>query len=192
MLLGYARASLDRQPLDRQIDELTAAKVSPGNIYSENITGTKRNRPELNRMLAALQTGDTVVVVELTRLGRSTKDLLEIVETIHQKGAHFKSLNEAWLDTNSPWGQLIFTIFAALSQFERDLTSERTKSGLRAAAIRGRRGGRPAKKTDIAAAVLSLFTEGVKIADIAEGAGVSRSTIDRILAEARAAGDVET
>jgi DNA invertase Pin-like site-specific DNA recombinase len=192
MLLGYARASLDRQPLDRQIDELTAAGVNPGNIYSENITGTKRNRPELNRLLGALQVGDTVVVVELTRLGRSTKDLLEIVETIHKKGAHFKSLNEAWLDTNSPWGQLIFTIFAALSQFERDLTSERTKSGLRAAAARGRMGGRPAKKTDIAAAVLSLFTEGVKIADIAEGAGVSRSTIDRILAEARAAGDVET
>lgn len=186
MLVGYARASLDRQPLDRQIDELTAARVLPGNIFSENITGTKRDRPELNRMLAALQPGDTVVMVELTRLGRSTKDLLDIVDIIHEKGAHFRSLNEKWLDTTTPWGQLIFTIFAALSQFERDLTSERTKSGLRAAAARGRVGGRPAKKTDIAAAVVALFAEGMKIADIAADKGVSNRTIDRILAEARA------
>jgi len=187
MLVGYARASLDRQPLDRQIDELTAAGVDPGNIYSENITGTKRDRPELNRLLAALQPGDTVVMVELTRLGRSTKDLLNIVDIIHEKGAHFRSLNEKWLDTTTPWGQLIFTIFAALSQFERDLTSERTKSGLRAAAARGRVGGRPPKKTDIAASVVALFAEGVKIADIAADAKVSSRTIDRILAEARAA-----
>ena len=187
MLLGYARASLDRQPLDRQIDELTAAGVDPGNIYSENITGTKRDRPELNRLLAALQPGDTVVMVELTRLGRSTKDLLNIVDIIHEKGAHFRSLNEKWLDTTTPWGQLIFTIFAALAQFERDLTSERTKSGLRAAAARGRVGGRPPKKTDIAASVVALFAEGVKIADIAADAKVSSRTIDRILAEARAA-----
>jgi len=187
MLLGYARASLDRQPLDRQIDELTAAGVDPGNIYSENITGTKRDRPELNRLLAALQPGDTVVMVELTRLGRSTKDLLNIVDIIHEKGAHFRSLNEKWLETTTPWGQLIFTIFAALAQFERDLTSERTKSGLRAAAARGRVGGRPPKKTDIAASVVALFAEGVKIADIAADAKVSSRTIDRILAEARAA-----
>jgi len=188
MLIGYARASLDRQPLDRQIDELTAAGVDPGHIYSENITGTRRDRPELNNMLSALQPGDTVVMVELSRLGRSTKDLLSIVDIIRDKGAHFKSLNEVWLDTTTPWGQLIFTLFAGLSQFERDLTSERTKSGLRAAAARGRVGGRPSKKEDIAAAVIALFSEGTKIADIAAGTGVSRSTIDRILADARANG----
>jgi DNA invertase Pin-like site-specific DNA recombinase len=87
-----------------------------------------------------------------------------------------------------PAREVDFTIFAGLC----DLTSERVKSGLKATAARSRVGGRPVKKTAIATAVLSLFTEGVKIADIAEGAGVSRSTIDRILAEARAAGDVET
>ena len=193
MLLGYARASLDRQPLDRQIDELTAAGVSPGHIYSENITGTRRDRPELNKMLAALGPGDTVVMVELSRLGRSTKDLLNIVDIIHDKGAHFRSLNEVWLDTTTPWGQLIFTLFAAMSQFERDLTVERTKSGLRAAAARGRVGGRPSKKEDIAAAVVTLYAGGVTIGDIAQGKGVSRSTVDRILAEARAtAGAVES
>jgi len=192
MLIGYARASLDRQPLDRQIDELTAAGVEPGNIYSENITGTRRDRPELNRMLAALQSGDTVVMVELSRLGRSTKDLLNIVDTIHEKGAHFRSLNEVWLDTTTPWGQLIFTIFAGLSQFERDLTSERTKSGLRAAAARGRVGGRPSKKEDIAAAVVTLYAGGATIGDIAQGKGVSRSTIDRILAESRTTATVES
>ena len=188
MLVGYARASLDRQPLDRQIDELTAAGVDPSYIYSENITGTRRDRPELNKMLAALQPGDMVVVVELSRLGRSTKDLLEIVDLIHRKGAHFRSLNEAWLDTTTPWGQLIFTMFAALAQFERDLTSERTKSGLRAAAARGRIGGRPSKKEDIADSVLALFAGGAKIATIAAGTGVSSRTIDRILAEARVNG----
>jgi len=188
MLIGYARASLDRQPIDRQIDELTAAGVSPGNIYRENIAGTRRDRPELNRMLAALQPGDIVVVVELSRLGRSTKDLLNIVDIIHEKGAHFKSLNEKWLDSTSPWGQLIFTLFAAMSQFERDLTVERTKSGLRAAAARGRIGGRPSKKKDIAASVIALYAAGARIPDIAAGAGVSSRTIDRILAEARANG----
>jgi DNA invertase Pin-like site-specific DNA recombinase len=192
MLVGYARASLDRQPIDRQIDELSAAGVAVGNIYSENITGTKRNRPELNRMLATLHKGDTVVMVELSRLGRSTKDLLNIVDIIRDKGAHFKSLNEKWLDTTTPWGQLIFTLFAALAQFERDLTAERTKSGLKAAKARGRVGGRPSKKANIAAAVIALFADGVKIADIAQGMNVSSRTIDRILAEARAAEDVET
>jgi len=141
MLKGYARASLERQAIDRQLDELAAAGVRHGDIYQEKITGTKRDRPELNRLLAALGQGDTVITVELSRMGRSTKDLLEIVELIHQKGAHFRSLNETWLDTTTPQGQLIFTIFAGLCQFERDLTAERTKSGLKAAAARGRKGG---------------------------------------------------
>lgn len=179
---GYARASLEKQAIERQLDELAAAGVAPENIFQEKMTGTKRERKELNRLLAGLQEGDTVVVLELSRIGRSTKDILEIVDLIHQKGAHFKSLNEAWLDTTTPSGQLIFTIFAGLCQFERDLTAERTKSGLAAARARGRYGGRPATEEETAEAVITLHGSGVGPTDIAKQTGVSRSTVYRVVA----------
>ena len=186
MLIGYARASLEKQAIDRQLDELAAAGVRY--IYQEKITGTKRDRPELNRMLAALQQGDTVITVELSRMGRSTKDLLEIVDLIHRKGAHFRSLGETWLDTTTPQGQLIFTIFAGLCQFERDLTAERTKSGLKAAAARGRKGGRPATKTGQIEAVEAMHRRKVKIDQIVADTGLSRSTVNRIIAAMKARG----
>lgn len=190
MRIGYARASLEKQTIDRQLDELAAAGVAPQHIYQEKITGTKRNRPELNRLLAALQPGDTVIVVELSRLGRSTKDLMNIVEIIRTKGAGFKSLNEAWLDTTTPQGQLIFTIFAGLCQFERDLTVERVRSGLKAAAARGRKGGRPPIPPEQVALVEELRRQRVKIAQITQDTGISRATVNRIIAasKARAAG----
>jgi len=181
MLIGYARASLEKQAIDRQLDELIAEGVASGDIYQEKVTGTKRDRPELNRMLGALRQGDTVIVVELSRMSRSTKDLLEIVDTIHRAGAHFRSLNERWLDTTTPQGQLIFTIFAGLCQFERDLTAERTKSGLKAAAARGRVGGRPGTDQELVATVEEMRRQRVKIDQIVAETGVSRSTVNRIL-----------
>jgi len=187
MLKGYARASLEKQAIERQLDELTAAGVAPQNIYQEKITGTKRERKELNRMLAELQPGDTVIVVELSRIGRSSKDILEIVELIHQKGAHFRSLSEKWLDTTTPQGQLIFTIFAGLCQFERDIIAERTKSGLAAAKARGRIGGRPAVGEEVAEVVLLLHNSGVGATDIAKQTGVGRSTVYRVVAAYRMA-----
>lgn len=99
-------------------------------------------------MLEELQQGETVIVSELSRLSRSTKDLFEIVEKIHTAGAQIKSLKESWLDTTTPQGKFMFTIFAGLSQFERDLLSERTKDGLKAAKARGRSGGRPSKRNE--------------------------------------------
>ena len=186
MLKGYARASLEKQAIDRQLDELAAEGVAPGNIYHEKITGTKRDRPELNRLLAGLQPGDMVITVELSRMSRSTKDLLEIVDFIRSKGAHFRSIGEAWLDTTTPQGQLIFTIFAGLCQFERDLTAERVKSGLRAAAARGRRGGRPATQPEQVAAVEAMRRVGAKIDQIVAQTGVSRTTVNRIIAAAKA------
>jgi DNA invertase Pin-like site-specific DNA recombinase len=186
MLKGYARASLEKQAIDRQLDELAAEGVAPGDIYQEKITGTKRDRPELNQMLAGLEEGDTVITVELSRMSRSTKDLLEIVDTIHRKGAHFKSLNEAWLDTTTPQGQLIFTIFAGLCQFERDLTAERTKSGLKAAAARGRVGGRPGTGAEQAEAIMQLRREGVKIEQVVALTGLSRATVNRVIRAGKA------
>jgi len=181
MHIGYARASLERQAIDRQLDELAAAGVRQNDIYQEKVTGTMRDRPELNRMLEELQPGDTVTVVELSRVSRSTKDLLEIVDIIHKKGGHFRSLNESWLDTTTPQGQLIFTIFAGLCQFERDLIAERTKSGLKAAAARGRVGGRPATSKKKVAKIEEMRKAGAKIKDIVAKTGVGRATVNRIL-----------
>ena len=188
MLKGYARASLEKQAIDRQLDELAAVGVAPQNIFQEKITGTKRDRPELNRLLAGLTEGDTVIVLELSRVSRSTKDLLEIVDLIHGKGAHIRSLGETWLDTTTPQGQLIFTIFAGLCQFERDLTVARIKSGLKAAAARGRRGGRPGTQPEQVEAVEAMHRARVKIEQIVEDTGVSRSTVNRIIAAMKARG----
>jgi len=186
LLKGYARASLEKQAIDRQLDELAAEGVALENIFQEKITGTKRDRPELNRLLAGLQLGDTVITVELSRMGRSTKDLLEIVDTIRAKGAHFRSLNETWLDSTSPHGQLLFTFFAGMCQFERDLTVERVKSGLKAAAARGRVGGRPAIAPEQVEAVESMRRTGAKIDQIVTDTGVSRTTVNRIIAAMKA------
>lgn len=128
MKIGYKRVSTQNQKLDRQTDLLNNYGVEK--IFDEKVTGTKRERQELNRMLDMLRQGDVVVVTDLTRLSRSTKDLFEIVEIIHSKGAEIKSLKESWLDTTTPQGKLLFTIFAGLSQFERDLVADRTKERL--------------------------------------------------------------
>ena len=131
MKIGYGRCSTLDQNLDWQVDKLKNEGCE--RIYTEKISGAKADRPELNRMLDALREGDTVVVCELTRLSRSTKDLFDIVEKVHGVGANIKSLSEPWLDTTTPQGKLLFTIFAGVSQFERDLTKERTMAGLEAA-----------------------------------------------------------
>lgn len=125
MKIGYKRCSTQGQKLDRQTDILNDYGVE--RIFEEKITGTKRERQELNKMLDMLRQGDVVVVTDLTRLSRSTKDLFEIVEIIHSKGAEIKSLKESWLDTTTPQGKFVFTMFAGLSQFERDLIAQRTK-----------------------------------------------------------------
>ena len=181
MLVGYARVSSEQQSLHRQIDSLVSYGVDERNIYKEKITGTKRDRPELNRMIDELKEHDTVILSELTRLSRSTKDLFELVGHINAKGADIKSLKESWLDTTTPQGKLMFTIFAGLSQFERDLISERTKEGLASAKARGRNGGRPSKRNEKQLTVSVLYKEGVKIADIVRQTDLSRSTVSRII-----------
>lgn len=125
MLIGYCRVSKNDMNLDRQVDALLEAGVNHRCIYQEKVTGTKRDHDELDKMLAELQAGETVIVSELSRLSRSTKDLFEVVEKIHSAGAQIKSLKESWLDTTTPQGKLIFTIFAGLAQFERDLLSDK-------------------------------------------------------------------
>lgn len=181
MMVGYCRVSKSEMNLDRQIDALIDVGIDIRNIYQEKITGTTKERPQLIKMLEELQPGDTVVVSELSRLSRSTKDLFEIVEQIHEAGAQIKSLKENWLDTTTPQGKLLFTIFAGLSQFERDLLSERTKDGLKAAKARGRSGGRPRIRTDKTLTIQALYSKGVTIAEIVRQTGLSRSTVYRVL-----------
>lgn len=140
MIIGYARVSTQDQNLDRQIDNLKARGCEK--IYQEKMTGTKANRPEFQKMLDALRAGDTLVTDSFSRLSRSTKDLLELVERLNGQGINLISIKEQ-LDTTTATGKMMLTMLSALSQFERDLIAERTADGLKAARARGRIGGRP-------------------------------------------------
>ncbi|MDR2903614.1 MAG: recombinase family protein [Clostridiales bacterium] len=179
MLLGYARVSTQDQNLDRQLDELR--QYGCEKIYEEKVTGTHTDRTELNKLLENARAGDTVIIMDLTRLSRSTKDLFALVEQLGQRSIDIKSLKEAWIDTTTPQGKLMFTIFAGIAQFERDLLSQRTKEGLAAAKARGRQGGRPRTRNEKAHIVIALYKQGVSQREIAKQTELSRSTIKRII-----------
>lgn len=182
MTIGYARVSTSGQNLDGQCDSLRQAGCE--RIYSEKISGVKAQRPELERMLDALREGDTVVITELTRLGRSVKELFAIIERVHEAGASIKALRETWLDTTTPQGNLLFTIFAGLSQFERDLIRQRTKSGLEAARARGRKGGRPKVSSGKVETALKMYDSKLHtIEEITVATGISRATLYRAIEE---------
>lgn len=183
MQIGYARVSKIDQNLERQIDALVSAGVDPRMIYTEKMTGTKRDRPALSKMIAELKPGDVVLILDLTRVSRSAKDLLYIVDQIQKKGAKIKSLKDTWLDTSSdnPYNDFLLTVMSGLSQLERDLNSQRTKEGLAAARARGRCGGRPSKQNEKREVVLALYGNGMKISEIVKHTELSRSTIYRIL-----------
>ena len=182
-LIGYARVSTEGQNLDRQIDMLIDYGVRKRNIYQEKITGTKSDREQLNKMIEELEEGDTVIITDLTRISRSTKDLLNIIDRIKEKGASIKSIKDTWLDTTSdnPYNSFLLTVMSGLSQLERDLISQRTKEGLKSAKARGRNGGRPSKRNDKADTVGLLYKKGYKIVDIVKQTGLSRATVYRTL-----------
>ena len=177
MKIGYARVSTKDQKLDRQIDSLTAAGCEK--IFSDKMSGAKFDRPELNMLKAQLRSGDIIVIDKLDRLGRSLKDLIEIVSELESNGVGFISLQDN-IDTTTASGKLIFHIFASLAEFDRSLISERTRSGLTAA--RGRVGGRPkgltdeAKKTAMAAETL-YRTKQHSVREICEQLGISKPTL---------------
>lgn len=178
-IFGYARVSTESQNLDRQLDALKRYGVD--HIYNEKMTGTKKDRPELAKMLDRMTEGDVVVIESLSRLGRSTKDLIELTELFQSKGVHLVSLKEN-VDTSTSTGKLLFTLMSAIAQFERDTIADRTIEGLRAARARGRMGGRP--KTDFNAvrkAVKLYHTGQYSIREIEELTGVKKSTLYRNL-----------
>ncbi|MEM6845704.1 MAG: recombinase family protein [Bacteroidota bacterium] len=139
MIIGYARISTKDQKLDAQIDTLKTNGAEQ--IYSDIASGAKSSRPGLDDMKSHLRKGDTLVIQRLDRLGRSMKDLVDWVQWLEDKGVKFKSLDDG-IDTSTPGGKLVFHIFGALAEFERNLIRERTRSGLKAARSRGKIGGR--------------------------------------------------
>ena len=178
-VFGYARVSTEAQNLDRQLDALE--KYGVDMIYNEKMSGTKKNRPELTKLLDRITEGDTVVVESLSRLGRSTKDLIELTETFQSKGVNLVSLKES-INTNSPTGKLLFTLMSAIAQFERDVIADRTREGLKAARARGRMGGRPrADPEQVKKAVKLYKTKQYSIKEIEELTGIKKSTLYRNL-----------
>lgn len=178
-IFGYARVSTEQQNLDRQLDALR--RYGCDIIYNEKMTGTKRDRPELSKLLDRMTEGDTVVIANLSRLGRSTKDLIELTELFQSKGVHLVSLKES-IDTSISTGKLLFTLMSAIAQFERDVIADHTRGGLKSARARGRAGGRP--RTDPAAVKKAVRLYGTKeytVREIEELTGVKKSTLYRSL-----------
>jgi len=178
MIIGYARVSTDDQNLDAQTDALTAAGAE--RIFADKISGAKRDRPELDAMLDQLRSGDVVVVTKYDRLARSLRDLLDLVETIKDRGTGFRSLAED-IDTTTPAGRLVFHVFASIAQFERERIAERTKEGLQAAKARGRVGGRPPALSTVQKAEVRRMRDDEQrsISDIARLFKVSERTVRR-------------
>lgn len=179
-LIGYARVSTTDQNPDMQLDALKAAGCS--RVFTDRASGAKADRPELARALDYARDGDTFVVWRLDRAGRSLQHLIELVATLNQRGVGFRSLSEQ-IDTTTPGGKLVFHIFGAMAEFERDLIRERTNAGLAAARARGRVGGRKPvltpRKLQMAQA---LYDSGAHTMEaIAEAVGCSRATLYRNL-----------
>ena len=177
MVYGYARVSTLDQNLDRQLDGLKRYGVDK--VFCEKMSGTKKNRPELDKMLSELTEGDTVVIESLSRLGRSVKNLSELMEKFNTQNIRLVSMKET-IDTTTPTGKLLYTILSSLAQFERDILVERTSEGLKAARARGRVGGRP--KTDAKAMqkALALYdTKQYSLKEIYSLTGVSKSALYR-------------
>lgn len=181
LLLGYARVSTDDQDLTNQRAELHEAGCT--RIFAEKITGTKRDRPELARLLDHLRAGDVVTVTRLDRLARSTRDLLDIAERIQAAGAGLRSLAEPWADTTSAAGRMVLTVFAGIAEFERSLIIDRTRNGREAAKARGVKfGPRPTlSPAQIAHARELIDQDGRTVKQVAELLGVHRSTLYRAL-----------
>ncbi len=184
MKFGYARVSTREQNLDAQLDALKSEGCQQ--IFQEKVSGAKKERPELQKLMKQLREGDELIVWKLDRLGRSLPDLVDIVNKLKNQGVGFKCIKDSHIDTTTPQGTLIFHIFASLADFEREIIRERTKAGLTAARARGRLGGRPkglsqtAKNKAVAAANM-YNNKDMSIDAICQSLNVSRSTLYRYL-----------
>ena len=177
MLIGYARVSTLDQNLDLQIEALTNAGCKK--IFHEKTSGSRAERPEFSTALETVREGDTLVVWKLDRVGRSVKNLVDLVGELHRQGIQFKSLTDA-IDTGTASGRFFFHIMASLAQMERELTIERTRAGLEIARKLGRKGGRKRRMTDSKIeSAKRLLANGVPPRDVALNLNVSIPTLYR-------------
>lgn len=177
MLIGYARVSTQEQNLDLQLEALTKAGCTK--IFDDKISGSRTERPGLNQVLEILREGDTLVVWKLDRLGRSVKNLVDLVGELHKNGVQFKSLTDS-IDTGTSSGRFFFHVMASLAEMERELTIERTRAGLEVARQLGRKGGRKRQMTDSKIeSAKKLLKSGVPPRDVAKNLGVSVPTLYR-------------
>jgi DNA invertase Pin-like site-specific DNA recombinase len=187
MLIGYARVSKSdgSQVLDLQMDALIKAEVQKENIYSDKASGVKEDRPGLEHCLKALREDDILVVWKLDRLGRNLKHLISIVDDLTQRKIGFKVLSGQGvnIDTSTPSGRMVFSIFAALSEFERELNRERTIAGLQAARARGRKGGRKFQltKAQVRLAQASMKNRDTSVDELCKELGITRPTLYRYI-----------
>lgn len=185
---GYMRISTmrDSQKFDRQESQL--AEVGCDKIYSERVSGSVRERPELNAMLDNLKEGDVVYIVSIDRLSRSTKDLLEIVDIIKSKGASLKSLHDTWLDTTSgnPMSEFLLTVMGALGQMEREMIKSRVQEGMAVAKAKGTKLGRPKANSAKVSHALELYASGkYTTKQICDMSGISKATLFRKVKQAQ-------
>lgn len=184
-LIGYMRVSKSdgSQTTDLQRDALLAAGVDPDHLYEDRASGKKEDRPELASCLKALRPGDTLLVWKLDRLGRDLRHLVNIVHDLTAREVGLKVLTGqgAAVDTTTAQGKLVFGVFAALAEFERELISERTKAGLTSARARGRKGGRPHKMTPakVRLAMAAMGQPETKVSALCEELGITRQTLYR-------------
>ena len=179
MVYGYARVSTADQNLDRQKDMLE--KYGSDKIFCEKMSGAKKNRPELTLMLNSLKENDVVVIESLSRLGRSVKNLAELIELFNNKNVRLVSLKET-IDTTSSTGRLLLMVLCSISAFEREVLQERTREGLNAARARGRCGGRPKTDANVLNKAIALYnTKQYSIKEIGELTGVSKSALYRAI-----------
>lgn len=184
-LVGYMRVSKadGSQTLDLQQDALDAAGVPTRNIYSDTASGKRDDRPGLESCLKALRSGDTLIIWKLDRLGRNLRHLVNTVSDLTERGVGLRVLTGqgAAIDTTTAAGKLVFGIFAALAEFERELISERTRAGLAAARARGRKGGRKPKMTPakVRLAAAAMGKKGTIVSDLCRELGITRATIYR-------------
>lgn len=177
MLIGYARVSAQDPNLNLQIEALTKAGCEK--IFDDKISGSCAERPGLAKILEMLRDGDTIVVWKLDRLGRSVKNLVNLIGELHKQGVHFKSLTDA-IDTGTASGRFFFHVMASLAEMERELTVERTRAGLEVARQLGRKGGRKRQMTDSKIeSAKKLLANGIPPRDVAKNLGVSIPTLYR-------------
>ena len=182
--IGYARVSTDGQPLHAQTEALHGAGCA--RIFAEKISGAYSDRPQLAKAIAALCEGDCLVVCKLDRLARSTRDLLNTLDTIGKAGASFKSLGDPWADTTTPHGRFMLTVLGGLAEFERHLILSRTAEGRTRARANGVRFGRkPVLTAYQRAEALRRREAGETLTEIAQSFNVSHMTIARLANDAR-------